>query len=92
MNHTILSLIEELQEQMKMLKDSEEMWRVVDIAPVETICTAYIEQDRKLREAVAALEKITKKDISGYAGWEDLAESREFTAQEALKSILPLNS
>ncbi len=44
------------------------------------IATAYIEQDRKLREAVAALEKITETDPD------------DVIAQEALSSILPLNS
>jgi hypothetical protein len=40
--------------------------------------------------AVEAMEKITAKDVSGYAGWEDLAESREFTAQSALSRIRSL--
>jgi len=36
---------------------------------------------------VDALETICEKDISGYAGWEDLAESRVFTAKEALAAL-----
>lgn len=92
---TILSLIEEF---MKETPDSGEGWEKVsrwigsdeegewgmDQKTFEAVfipvCTAFIEQDRKLREAVAALEKITETDPD------------DVIAQEALSSILPLNS
>ncbi len=51
------------------------------------IATAFIEQDRKLREAVATLQEIAGYDESGVPSYLPVELS-----QKALKSILPLNS
>ncbi len=58
------------------------------------VCTAFIEQDRKLREAVAALEFIKMRYMQDAetTSVSSLAVEMSNSARNALQSILPLNS
>lgn len=81
----IIGIVKELQAHFDAGVKSEE-WQAFD----DEIMNHFPKLAEAILIAVEALEKIDPKDVSGYASWQDLAESHEFTARNALSKISSL--